>query len=199
MTIKVTLSKGQAAALEARVKQVGKREAIRFHMEFGQERVMYAAARYQELKEIDVFDFIEAIYTGYEVKPAFYVGEWVTRINGEWTFRIGSITCSGDEKSPGEFYATSEDRSLFEYFRSLRPATAEEIARDQERRKWAKLNRQPGEFEAQDVIQLMGGKIVKIRTGVTHKDGQIHVEEARFLYERDQVLSVYPVQSMVEL
>ncbi|MEC5422090.1 hypothetical protein QGM71_01105 [Virgibacillus sp. C22-A2] len=98
------------------------------------------------LNELDLDDFIKALYIGYEVEPQFKVGDWVVRENV-----ITKIT-NINYKLDSEGAITTERFLSWVTDNHLRHATPEEIAEEKERRWWSKHGRENWELKNGDVL-----------------------------------------------
>lgn len=129
------------------------------------------------IDEIAVEDVVKAFIGGYEVEPDFKVGDWVTHESG-----IVSIITDIDDKGiiTTDHMLDRCDRYGEEVYMNtvamyFRHATPEEIAKEEERRWWAKHDRDVWELKLNDEIRH---KESDGRFDVVHvfDDGDINIE-----------------------
>ncbi|MEC5422363.1 hypothetical protein QGM71_02515 [Virgibacillus sp. C22-A2] len=92
----------------------------------------------QPLNDLDLDDFIKALYVGYEVEPEFEVGDWVVHDLNKTPRKIlrESNHANGD---CGKFVLEDKWGVLPDF---LRHATPKEIKQEKERRWWSKHGRE---------------------------------------------------------
>src|SRR5690625_2879696 len=118
------------------------------------------------LQRLTTAELARALYIGYEVEPEFKVGDWVFIDYGEAGTEIGFI--KGWINEPHSFYI---DKCHFgANVNKARHATPEEIAKEKERRWWAKHGRDVWELKKGDVI---GINIKTITINEVREDGYI--------------------------
>ncbi len=113
------------------------------------------------LNHLALDDFIKALYIGYEVEPEYKVGDWIVKRNGEKFYithrgdgfpiavRITNITTS-----LGVNVLQFCDGSVIR-ITEARHATPEEIAKEKERRWWAKNDRDVWEIREDDILEYL--------------------------------------------
>src|SRR5690625_729054 len=146
---KVKLTQKQADAIEDLLKQYGDREIL-IH------EYLYLTGEINNnievIKRMNYDTFFGALYVGYEVEPEFKVGDWVFIDYGEAGTEIGFI--KGWINEPHSFYI---DKCHFgANVNEARHATPEEIAKEKERRWFAKHDRKPWELKEGDILSEHG-------------------------------------------
>lgn len=136
---KVTLTQDQADAIE-RFK-TSKQHAIRRYVNrsFRKSTCLY---------DITLDELICALYIGYEVEPEFKVGDWV--VTSDFLEPIRKV------KEVNDRLLVDNTRIVWRDFGEIRHATPEEIAKEKERRWWAKHGREPWEIKEDDVLEYLG-------------------------------------------
>src|SRR5699024_8139591 len=105
--------------------------------------------KYTPLKKMTIGRVAKALYEGYDLKPSFEIGDWVT-----WKKRgFENVTCriTGLDKEFVNdlltYYKGTNDAYQSLPKKWLSHATNEEIRKEKERRWWAKHNRKPWELK----------------------------------------------------
>jgi ribosomal protein L21E len=176
MTKKVVLPKDQAEAIECAM----------IHWGHDHSAVLIKTARDQwkdpkaeclnHLKEKEVMRIAQALINGYEVEPSLEVGSFVKHFH---TKEIGTVT-----KIQGNLL-TIEYLKLFElkegdiYVKDVESATVEEIAHEQDRRKWAAVGREIGTFKKGDIVYYgMDEALFVVRDPDAQAGGGIEIKSA---------------------
>lgn len=115
-------------------------------------------------------DFIKAVKDGYEVEPEFKVGDWVVHKNGNpfntylkpLAVKITSV------KKDNVYYA--EDCNVT-YSERIRHATPSEIAKEKERRFFAKHGRESWELRHNDILFDESEEWAEVVDSVEERDG----------------------------
>ncbi len=100
------------------------------------------------LNELSLDKFLRALYIGYEVEPEINDGDYLSHI---YTYDIGEV-------NGGVVHWNSGFENDVEYINKLmisgeiRHATPEEIAKEKERRWWARHGREPWELKEDDIL-----------------------------------------------
>ena len=97
------------------------------------------------LLDLTSSEFMDALYIGYEVEPVFEVGDWVKSLVGKGTGKIKDID-KYDYYTDFAFVSSKRDLTI-------RHATPEEIAEEQERRWWNKHGRELREVKKGDLLK----------------------------------------------
>ncbi|MFD1205814.1 hypothetical protein ACFQ38_12005 [Sporosarcina contaminans] len=144
MTEKVKLTSEQATAIEyLRDTKFHDEGIISSHAR----TPMGWEANYTEpLNGLPLLTLVDALRIGYEVEEEYKVGDWIVRLDGK---RFANDEIAVQIDSVGEFHLTCEG-SLAVKRDKVRHATPEEIKAEKERRVWAKIGREPGEFRDGD-------------------------------------------------
>src|SRR5690625_1290396 len=103
------------------------------------------------LQELTTAELARALYVGYEVEPEYSVGDWVRDAKGE-VIKVTEVDRGGILTDGGNLRSWYGNRS--DGYRSLKHATPEEIAKEKERRWWAKHGRDVWELRKGDVIGI---------------------------------------------
>ena len=138
---KVKLTKEQVTALEKAINDYGIDTTMNDHSPHNW------GGRLSPLNELKTHQMARALYIGYEVEESFEVGDWV--IDDEYGF-IGQITKIEGECIWAYWDDDNEEKRIHE--KELRHATPEEIAKEKQRRWWAKHGREVFEFKSGDLI-----------------------------------------------
>jgi len=93
--------------------------------------------KWNAINELDLLTLVDALRIGYEVEPEFKVGDWVI---DEFSGSMTIIENAG--------YANDLNNCR----NNIRKATKEEIAKEKQRRWWAKHGRYVGEYKENDVV-----------------------------------------------
>lgn len=153
---KVKLTQEQADAIESTIGFYNDIERIiELHVNAKDSWIKKSEA----LKELSLFELVNALCIGYEVKPDFEVGDWVVAESGHWKGSIGELKNHFIflGKSRYDFLTGSIEEE------SIRHATPEEIATEKERRWWAKHDRGVWELREGDILVAFdGGYLVQI-------------------------------------
>ena len=142
------------------------------------------------LNGLPLLTLIDALRIGYEIEKEYKVGDWVVHDAG---CKLGQIEIVRGKnitvrRTDGEGYWWNTD--------FIRHATPEEIKAEQERRVWAGIGREPGEFRDGDIIfgdpnSNFGLAITKVVDGWSEK-------AARSDYYDGHIKGFYPAESFVE-
>lgn len=143
----------------------------------------------KELRRISNVDLAKALYIGYEVEPEYKVGDWVRQCVGDG-FRVGQIERIYENgrflvdfrayEAPYEKYKESFSPDEIDY------ASSEEIKAEQERRVWAKIGREVGEFQEGDLADHNTGEFIK------------NTSWMKTCYEAGVLKGFYPAESFIE-
>lgn len=126
---------------------------------------------------------LNALVNGYEVEPAYKVGDWIVRLDGT-TFMNEKAVVQVDKVSDIHlFYARDIGIDKIR----IRHATPEEIKAEKERRFWAKIGRKVGEFRIGDIRILDDGNSVRITD----------VDYARAKYIQGSLKGFFPVETFI--
>jgi len=149
---KPVLTKEQAEAIEHALQEVdeykGNPDKLLRHASM---KNVYFRNELHPLDSIDTVNLAKALYIGYEVKPEFKVGDWVTykdgsNFNGYYKSKVEQITSvrARDAFYNNDCCVTGIDK--------IRHATPEEIKQEKERRWWKKHGRDVWELKKGDVL-----------------------------------------------
>src|SRR5699024_4993267 len=151
MTEKVKVTKEQAEAIERYKKELV--DSIDEQYRFGVKRTPYEWA--EPLVELGGEQVLEIIKHGYEVEPEFEVGDWVVRTKelNHQNFHEGKIfkvkrIVKGHLTK--DLLVVDNDDNSEHHFENIRHATSEEIAKEKQRRWWAKHDRKVWELKIND-------------------------------------------------
>ncbi|MEK5070745.1 hypothetical protein [Sporosarcina sp. FSL K6-1508] len=134
---------------------------------------------------------LSALVNGYEVDPEYKVGDWVARIDGKNIYPKGEIKVvevfAGIERlGKREMVRHGTDGEWGIPVAQLRHATPKEIKAEQERRVWAGIGREVGEFRDGDFGE--------------HVSGREQSESQEYLsdwYKRGRLKGFYPAESFI--
>ncbi|BAQ11342.1 hypothetical protein OXB_2871 [Bacillus sp. OxB-1] len=131
---------------------------------------------------------LDALRTGYEVEEKFKAGDWVVVEDCPCERIVGKVQRIKDISK----YSTCtrfeyEDWWSDEHKTKLRHATPEEIKAEQERRVWAKIGREPGEFREGDIGILLG-----------RESSYSLWKNLKNLYEEGELKGFHPAESFIE-
>lgn len=140
MTEKIKLTQAQADGIERYKQEMVK--SLKMQFKNGFEKTPYEWAK--PLVELGAEQILDAVQHGYEVKPKFKVGDLVHVSGQKGLYEITYLS---------EYYADLKGLWGSRQIKNLRHATAEEIAQEKERRKWAAI--EPGDV----VISQISGAI----------------------------------------
>ena len=176
---KVKLTREQAEAIDS-LHKTGRMVDVRNHAH----GVKWTNDKYLPLNELNLDEFIRAVYIGYEIEPDFKVGDWVVTEFEDYGIKVAEIY----HISFNIVYARWQGVpiTIGTHVDSVRHATTEEIKAEQERRVWAKIGREPGVF--------MYGDVVVDRNG-THWCELINMRD---LYKEGSLQGFHPVESFIE-
>lgn len=149
---KPVLTKEQAEAIEHALQEVdeykGNPDKLLRHASM---KNVYFRNELHPLDSIDTVNLAKALYIGYEVKPEFKVGDWVTykdgsNFNGYYKSKVEQITSvrARDAFYNNDCCVTGIDK--------IRHATPEEIKQEKERRFFARNGRDPWELQDHDLL-----------------------------------------------
>lgn len=146
---KVKLTREQAEALEEVMKDRTKTSLIRESANPFMSAGGYMCEKnHIVFNEIDLETLIKALYIGYEVEETFKVGDWIVTKDGMVAEIIDVCMFHKDSVA---LYEVDGRHS----FATLRHATPEEIAKEKQRRWWAKHGREVWELRKGDVIEKL--------------------------------------------
>ncbi|MHC8517023.1 hypothetical protein [Sporosarcina sp. ITBMC105] len=128
----------------------------------------------------------EALYRGYEVEEEYEQGDWLQEHHGN----IGIVTKVEGSKVWG--YWNGSNFEAFAFKREIvKKLTPEEIKAEQERRVWARIGREVGEFHVGD-YGLLGNYI--FRKAVEGND----LVQLRDDYSKGKLIGFFPAESFIE-
>lgn len=183
MTEKVKITQEQADAFK-KLKE-GQREDFEKNFKNDPDSIIYWAI---PLVDLSADEFMSALYDGYEVEPSLKVGDWA-KSEGHDSGEIfyGKITRIDEGRDGLRAWAMWNDARSegFLFVDELEVMTPEEIKREKERRVWAKIGREVGEFKDGDVALERFG-------GVFHA-----VEEMEAAYQMGGLVGFYPDGSYI--
>lgn len=150
---KVVLTKEQAEAIEKIKKDV--KGGITYGNIEAQLHKRWTLPTFKSLNTLNIKEFLDALYIGYEVEPEFKVGDWVVTESGyigeiEFINKVegwANVGYSKDTKIRGVCLAKTFNLTAIE-----RHATDEEIATEKERRWWEKNGREVWELKEGDIL-----------------------------------------------
>lgn len=185
MTEKVKLTREQAASIKLAVADYGSNTVLDMHAENP-----YWITKLSSLNTLSPNELARALYIGYEIEEEYKVGDWVRIVSDVHQTKNETRKVTEIKKS----HAAREDvhykldgRGV--YFKSyIRHATPEEIKAEQERRQWAKISREVGEFRDGDVGVMNNIMVTRITD----------IEMIKECYEQKCLLGIYPVESFIE-
>lgn len=188
MTEKVKLTKKQAKGIEVMRKKWDNDESlIRTHASYPNAWVSGDA---KNLNGMPLLTLVDALRIGYEVEPEFEPWQMVKYDKtgcGDYVFGLFS------RYEGNRVYAYWDNDTVTDWMEAERvtPATSEEIKAEQERRVWAGIGREVGEFR--------GGDRYVYHNGVTAVVGvKNHRMTAKAAYESGQLKGFYPAESFIE-
>ncbi len=144
---KVKITKEQADAMEREVVSTENEEVIRCHLKG------WVFDENQCLNELTLDELVRALYIGYEVGPEFKVGDWVTY--NYWGL-VGKVVCTSGGISLDNRQNSKLNPNDFNH------ATPEEIAKEKQRRWWAKHDRDVWEIRQGDVLMAIRRHIFEV-------------------------------------
>jgi hypothetical protein len=141
------------------------------------------------LNELEPQDIVNAVKYGYEIEEPFKVGDWVHDKSLNRTAKI-------DEryKSCGDIWVDDDEHNFF-FAETTRKATPEEIAAEKERRKWAAIGREVGEYHAGDFVRHK-------RYGIDMVEfiGQgIYLKALKRYCDKDEIEFICPVEHRFDM
>jgi hypothetical protein len=135
------------------------------------------------LKSLSFEEMALALCDWYEVEEPFKVGDWVVLLGD--ICEIIRFQCDTPLKDDGRCYLTLKRLSDgIEYYsiprEHVRLATNEEIAAEKERRKWAAIGREVGQYEKGDIVMFGGHadivEFIELRRGPYLRDLKRYVD-----------------------
>lgn len=192
MTTKIKLTREQAEAVKALLGETNEdvSQAIDDHADvFSNPEDKWVTVEFQPLNELSPSDLARALLIGYEVEPEpLKINDWVTEHVGDG-FRTGKITGFTNKGWFVQFLSFDTNEYYFESFHAvqLEKSTPEEIAEEQERRKWLGIGRAIGGFKQGDILVDDGGRIY-----------QTFEVDAKEIYELGGLKGFYPAESFVK-
>lgn len=153
-----------------------------------------------ELFGMPTVSILEAMKKGYEIKLEFKKGDWV--YIDDWRL-VGNIVQTKNELATVEFLQKNfivAQRTID--FSAMRPATPEEIAEEQERRKWAAIGREIGTLKKGDIVYTHDKELYVVHDPDYEPGGRISILSAdrmqqAVVFEHDVKL-VCPVENQFE-
>lgn len=138
---KVKLTPEQAESLEYLKRNFRYKEIVILHVQkYGCDWV----GKGEGINGLDVDTLIKALYIGYEIEEPYKVGDWLHVTTPNFDF-VAKVVGERDEYTE---FDNGKKLSAFEF----RKATPEEIAAEKERRKWATIGREVGEYKTNDIV-----------------------------------------------
>lgn len=185
---KIKLTQEQADAVEEYLSGVyGDREILVSDYVTSQESFKYSG--HVAINDLELDTLIKALYIGYEVEEDFKVGDWVTIIvdsdSNNIAYEIHRL-----EGNLANLVYNDEFRSYWP-IGDLRHATPEEIKAEKERKVWAKIGREVGEFREGDAYENSNGL-----TNVVDNTERIFI--VRGLYEKGRIKGIYPAEYFIK-
>lgn len=194
MTEKIQITQPQAEVVQMAMKTKENREAVLGYVARG---VPIPNRSYRVLSVLPFDDLARVLYEpdSYEVKPAFEVGQYVSKTDGN-LFSNGSIAAKVKEIHS---YRLILDGPTGHYTLDfIRPSTPEETKAEKERQLWAKIGREVGDFLINDKIVYKNETIRIVSTG--HEGlgfSEVRPSLAKSSYLGGQIKGFYPVESFV--
>src|SRR5699024_4875730 len=142
---KVKVTREIADAIKFGIKHHSKDDIVRAHTNVKGWRLV---CELKPLRHMPLDRLIKALYIGYEVEETFKVGDWVVDVY-EGITRIDSKEKEGLWIGEGTLTWVNYDGECYE---RLRHATPEEIAKEKQRRWWAKHGRDVWELSLYDSV-----------------------------------------------
>jgi len=139
MTEKVKLTPQQAKVLEKERKSWTDDTILQQHVER-----WYLQQRNHVLDSLHFTTLAKALYIGYEIEEPYKIGDWLYVYVHDFVAKVV------EEDSEYTGFDNGRKLSAFQF----RKATAEEIAAEKERRKWALLGRKVGEYKGGDIVAI---------------------------------------------
>lgn len=158
---KVILTQEQAEHIEL-VKSERNIETVIGNVFFNKRKYRRENSINDVIESIGLEKMLKAIYIGYEVEPEFKVGDWII---DEFSGSMTIIENAG--------YANDLNNCR----NNIRKATKEEIAKEKQRRWWAKHDRDVWELKKGDIIE-------KLYTPLNLKVREITGVDDQFIYAR---------------
>ncbi len=128
---------------------------------------------YKHLEKNSLFNLTRALERGYEVEPEFKVNQWVTHESGT----VSKITSIDDRGiiTTDHILNRRDQYGKYVYMNTVamyfRHATPEEIAKEKERRFWAKYDRDVWELFEGDILKRLTDNefvyVVEVGDGIT--------------------------------
>ncbi len=108
----------------------------------------------ESLNELELDDLIRALYIGYEVEPEFKKGQWIYDITDEnkTVIEVAYVT---DRRVHGFWKTEYSDIDTHVAIENARHFTKAEIAKEKERRWWAKHGRKSWEIREDDILEYL--------------------------------------------
>jgi len=103
------------------------------------------------LNELEPQDIVNAVKYGYEIEDPFKVGDWVKYQTFGGVYVYGKIEKINEFGSAEAQWSDGRGGGIPLY--GLMRMTDEEIAAEKERRKWATIGREVGEYHAGDFVR----------------------------------------------
>jgi len=142
---KVKLTPEQAEAIKYLKEQKGlfNHEIVQLHVKTS--GAYWDGDKEKFIRALDVDALIRALYIGYEIEETYKIGDWLHVVTPNFEF-VAKVIDEYDEYTE---FDNGKKLSAFEF----RKATPEEIAAEKERRKWAAIGREVGEYHAGDFVR----------------------------------------------
>lgn len=140
------------------------------------------------LNGLPLITLVDALRIEYEVQPEYKVGDVVKYELGDGLYEIYRIP------NDGWAHLEGEKGSLVKHvpYAYIKHATPEEIKAEKERRVWAKIGREPGEFRDGDVgLEALNGAWSQTING-----DACYLKEK---YEDGRLKGFYPAEAFVSL
>lgn len=184
MTGKIKLTQEQADAIEGVLKHCSKERLLNDHSAMKEARGGWSTRKSAVLNDLSVADMARSLYIGYEIEPKYKAGDWVvfeSKVNGPFICVIEKVY----ELSVDTDYLGSNGYKQNFGKELVRHATPEEIHTEKERRWWAEIGREVGEFKDGDV-------------GIVRNGGRSGNPNAlKNAYEHGDLVGFYPVESFI--
>ena|SRR5690625_211650 len=143
---KVKLTQEQADAIKKLKAEASNKEII--YMNTSPFGGIHLDKDKQTIFEMDLDELIRALYIGYEVESEFKVGDWV--VTSDFLEPIRKV------KEVNDRLLVDNTGIVWRDFGEIRHATPEEIAKEKERRWFAKHGRNPWELKEGDILSEHG-------------------------------------------
>ena len=182
MMEKVKLTQEQADAVKTAVAKFTFEESMENHL------AGWISPARSCLNGINTEELARALLIGYEIEETYKVGDWVRYWRTDCSAIIGKIEVIAEKERLFKADNCPDERRISDI---TRHATPEEIKAEKERRVWAEIGREVGEFKPNDVVIFETGAS---HTLVIGYDFEWYKEN----YKNIKMQGFYPSESFIK-